>query len=231
MRQSRINALAQRLIKQAYQKGCFTMSVQIATSKTPAGLASHEQSWSELIRQMAKGDESALAEFYDQSNRLVFALALRIVKESAVAEAVMLDVYRQAWRQAKTFDAQRQQASGWIWNLARQRAITWLRAAPPTQPPPTSAAPWGLDDVPQETFMFDEQRQRIGRALPQLDQTQRALIECAFFEGLTHHEIAAKFNLSPSAVKRGIGSGMLKLRELLLNQGDVAQSKRRLEGH
>ncbi len=210
------------------------MSVRAATSKTQSGFAPHDQSWSELIGRMAKGDESSLTEFYDQSNRLVFALALRIVKESAVAEAVMIDVYRQAWGQAKTFDAQRDKASNWIWNIARQQAITWLRAAPPAppaQPSRASVAHLGEDDLPQETFMFDEQRQRIRRVLSQLDQPQRALIECAFFEGLTHHEIAAKFNLSPTAVQRGIGSGMQKLRELLFNQGDVTQSKRRLEGH
>ncbi len=210
------------------------MSVSAATAKTESGFAPHDQSWSELIHRMAKGDQASLAEFYDQSSRLVFALALRIVKERAVAEGILIDVYRQAWRQANTFDAQRDQASGWIWTIARQQAATWLRAAPPAQPAqpqPASVVQSEQDDVPQETFMFDEQRQRIRRVLSQLDQPQRDLIECAFFEGLTHHEIAAKLNLTPSAVKCGIGSGMQKLRELLFNQGDVTQSKKRLEGH
>ena len=183
---------------------------------------------------MAKGDESSLAEFYDQSSWLVFALALRIVKVRAVAEEILIDVYRQAWRQANNFDARRDQASCWIWTIARQQAITWLRAAPPAQPAqslPASAVPWEQDDVPQETFMFDEQRQRIRRALSKLDQTQRALIECAFFEGLTHHEIAAKFGLSLSVIQSGIGSGMLKLRELIFNENKPASSERRAASH
>lgn len=210
------------------------MSVYAATSKTRLGFVPHDQSWSELIRRMAKGDESSLAEFYDQSSRLVFALALRMVKERAVAEEILTDVYRQAWRQANTFDAQRDQASNWLWAIARQQVLTWLRAAPPAQPsppPPASVVQPEQYDLPHETFMFDEQRQRIRRALSQLDQSQRALVECAFFEGLTHHEIAAKFSLSPSAVQSGIGSGMLKLRELLFKEEERAPSERRAASH
>jgi RNA polymerase sigma-70 factor, ECF subfamily len=210
------------------------MTVGEKESEKSSASVQHDQNWSELIRRMAKGDEASLAEFYDQSSRLVFALALRIVKESAVAEAVMLDVYRQAWRQANTFNAQRDNASAWIWKIACQQAVSWLRAAMPTQaiqPLPANEKPWGLDDVPQETFMFDEQRQRIRRALPQLDQTQRALIECAFFEGLTHYEIAAKFDMSPLAVQRGIGSGMRKLRELIFNEDKGAPLERLAVSH
>ena len=197
------------------------MSVSAATAKTKPGFAPHNQSWAELIHRMAKGDQASLTELYDQSNRLVFGLALRIVKESKVAEEITLNAYQQAWRQAHAFDAQRDQASCWILSIARQQAITWSRAAPPApsvQPLPDNTTLRDLDDQPHETFMFDEQRQRIRRALPELDQTQRALIECAFFEGLTHHEIAARYGLSPSAVQRGIGSGMLKLRELMFTE-------------
>ncbi|NOT61770.1 MAG: sigma-70 family RNA polymerase sigma factor [Acidobacteria bacterium] len=210
------------------------MSVNAATAKTPQGFAPHDQSWSELIRRMAIGDRASLAELYDQSNRLVFGLALHIVKESRVAEEITLNAYQQAWQQAHAFDTERAKASCWILTIARQQAITWLRAASPAasvQPLSDQITLDDFDDGPSEIFMFDEQRQRIRRALPQLDQTQRALIECAFFEGLTHHEIAIKYSMSPSTVQRGIGSGMRKLRELLFNEEEFASSERRAESH
>ena len=87
-----------------------------------------EASRETLVRRMAAGDQSAMAELYDQTSPRVFGLALRIVGDHAAAADVVLEVYAQAWKQAPSFDPSRGSPSAWLLNLARSRAIDLRRA-------------------------------------------------------------------------------------------------------
>lgn len=178
-----------------------------------------DEQWAELIMKMVGGDQEALGELYDQSNRLVFSFVLRIVSDHGAAEEITLDTYHQIWRQAANFDSERGRPSSWMLTIARSRAIDRLRStasARKAQAPLEDSAffPAGTDSPEAYTVLGEEQR-RVRAALAQLKPEQRELIEIAFFGGLTHHEIAAQFNLPLGTVKTRIRTGMMQLRKLL----------------
>lgn len=192
-----------------------TMAAQISKKKS---LYPDEQ-WAELIWKMADEDQAALGELYDQSSRLVFSFVLRIVSDHGMAEEVTMDTFHQVWRQAKNFDPQRGRPSSWILTIARSRALDKLRATAwirKSQTPLEDAATFPAENnSPEDATSLSEEQRIVRAALSQLKPEQRELIEIAFFGGLTHHEIAAKFNLPLGTVKTRIRTGMLKLRDLL----------------
>jgi RNA polymerase sigma-70 factor (ECF subfamily) len=87
-----------------------------------------EGSWSVLMDRIAEGNEHALTEFYDRSNRMVYRLAQRILRDSSSAEGVMLEVYLQVWRTAGVYDPSRGKVSSWLVSMTRSRAIDLLRS-------------------------------------------------------------------------------------------------------
>src|SRR5689334_6146730 len=83
----------------------------------------------ELVREIGRGSEDALARLYDSTSSVVYGMALRIVREAAAAEDIALDVFLQVWRTAGTYDASRTSVISWLAMMARSRAIDWLRSA------------------------------------------------------------------------------------------------------
>jgi RNA polymerase sigma-70 factor (ECF subfamily) len=168
---------------------------------------------------MADGDQMALSDFYDQSNRLVFGMVMRIVNDRGAAEEITLDAYHQVWRQAQNFDSERGKPSSWLITIARNRAIDRLRSTKwvrQEQTPLEDVTPFlAAEGTPEESTFTNEQQKRVRFALAQLKNDQRELIEIAFFAGLTHQEISDKLNLPLGTIKTRIRAGMMKLRELL----------------
>ena len=91
-------------------------------------IEARSQSWAALIGRVAEGDQDALTTLYDETNRFVYGLLLRILGNTATAEEVLLDVYVQLWRQAARYDRQRGNPRAWLVTMARSRAIDRMRA-------------------------------------------------------------------------------------------------------
>lgn len=195
------------------------MSSHVVATKRKKEAAFPDQAWAELIGRMSDGDQSALAEFYDQSNRLVFGMVMRVVNDRSAAEEVTLDAFHQVWRQAGNFDSERGKPSSWLITIARNRAIDRLRSSKWSrheQTPLEDITPFlAVEGTPEKTASINEQQKMVRSALAQLKPEQRQLIEIAFFAGLTHQEISAKLNLPLGTIKTRIRAGMMKLRELL----------------
>jgi RNA polymerase sigma-70 factor, ECF subfamily len=179
-----------------------------------------ERSWCALVAQIAKGNQDALTELYDSTNRMVYGLALRILGNSSSAEEVLLDVYVQVWRTATSFDPSRGKVTSWLVSMARSRAIDALRSR---QARGANLAR-SLDDMsdlpdlrggPEGHSILRSRAQVVQKSLAELPEDQRNAIELAYFSGLTHGEIAARTGLPLGTVKTRIRSGMLRLRELL----------------
>ncbi len=178
-----------------------------------------DQGWAELIGRMSNGDQSALAELYDQSSRLVFGMVRRVVNDRSAAEEITLDTFHQVWRQARNFDSERGRPSSWVITIARNRAIDRLRATRwdrQEQTPLEDVTPFlAAEGTPEQSTYLSEQQKLVRAALANLKTDQRQLIEIAFFAGLTHQEISDKLSLPLGTIKTRIRAGMIKLRELL----------------
>ena len=87
-----------------------------------------EPNWVGALRRAAEGDQRALGEFYDATSPMVLGLIRRIVEDASTAEEIALDVYRQVWRRAATYDEDKGTPMTWVLMLARSRAIDYLRS-------------------------------------------------------------------------------------------------------
>src|SRR5262245_49069811 len=171
------------------------------------------------LTRMARGDQNGLAELYDRHARMVFSLALRIVQNRADAEDVVQEVFAQAWSQAGRYASSRGAVGAWLLMLARSRAIDRLRAkrARPDQGADETAV-WNVADTgaPQDLQLLTaEQVRLLQSALKELPEPQRQALELAYYEGLTHTEVADRLREPLGTVKTRIRQAVMKLREVL----------------
>src|SRR5215510_5048477 len=176
-----------------------------------------EQQEREWIRRMASKDANALDAFYSRYNRLAFSLVLRIVGNREDAEDVLTDVFWQVWQQSSRYDASRGKPVAWLLTIARTRAIDRLRSTgrhevPTDDPdkhrdPPAPAEP--------DPFVQSDTREAVHDALQSLPEQQRIALEMAYFQGMSHTEIAAALGQPLGTVKDRIRTGMMHLRKRL----------------
>ena len=190
-------------------------------SNTWTGKPVSDQSiWSGYIEHAARGDQAAFAALYDASRHLVYAIALRILREPADAEEVTLDVYMQVWRTAKDYNDGRGSVGAWIAMLARSRSIDHLRSRASRtrreEPLPEFEQFRSADPGPERETEASQHRRRVESALQTLPPEQREVIELAFFSGLTHSELAHRLSQPLGTVKTRVRQGMIKIRELLV---------------
>lgn len=177
-----------------------------------------------LIEAMGRGDERAAAQLYDRHSGVLFALAVRIVGEGADAEDVVLDAFTQAWNTASRYESHRGSVIGWLLTITRTRALDVVRARG-RRAKAVDAASRSMGDEPiavagasasaADVVEQNERASAVTSAMSVLSGQQRHAIELAFFEGLTHTEIAEKLGEPLGTIKTRIRLGMLKLRDVL----------------
>ncbi len=148
----------------------------------------------------------------------MYALALRIVRDTGDAEDVTQDVFVQAWKNADRFDAGRGHVVAWLMNIARARAIDLLRRRRVRpQPAADDAVSDTTDLAPAQDVQLDWSRraEAVQQAMSSLPILQRIAVELAFFEGLTHAEIAEQLEVPLGTIKTRVRQGLLKLRDSL----------------
>ena len=172
----------------------------------------------ELIRRMASRDARALEVFYDRHNRIAFTLVLRIVKVREDAEDVLMDVFWQAWQQAGRYDASRGNPLAWLLTIARTRAIDCLRSGArrgtETELQENDIAP----ETPErqtDPFVLAGMKRAVAKCLEALPESQRVALEMAYFEGMSHTEIAEALKQPLGTMKDRIRTGMMHLRKCL----------------
>lgn len=185
-----------------------------------------------LLARVVKGDQQAFSQLYDRSSTLLYTLAVRILGHRDEAADLLQEVYLEVWRKVARYDIGRGTPVAWLITLTRSRAIDRLRARGTRAPAAESLDGPSVTQIPDrrqgpfEAHADQEMRQRVSEALGSLPPAQREAIEMAYYEGLTHMEIAARLNQPLGTVKTRIKLGMAKLREMLRDcwgeQGDRA---------
>ena len=175
----------------------------------------------DCLRRLASGDQASAAALYDRHARPVYSLILRIVGDEGEAEDVLQEVFAQAFRQAIRYDASRGPVAAWLLMMARSRSIDRLRSRRTRPEAQASDDQHAMDEMPGSmpdaaTSMLSEEQTRIvQRALGALPLIQRVAIELAYYDGLSHREIAERLEEPLGTVKTRIRLGLLKLRDAL----------------
>ena len=170
----------------------------------------------DLALALRRGEQRALAELYDRFGGPVYQLALRITHDPGTAEEICLDAFLQIWRQADRFDASQSRLSSWLFTIARSRAIDRVRAASAAKRVEVDdPIPADSPDQPDAMAELAERRRLVRAAMAGLPPNQRAPLELAFYEGLSHSQIAARLGEPLGTVKTRIRQAMGVLRQTL----------------
>lgn len=152
-----------------------------------------------------------MAALYDRYSGLVYSVALRILADTGAAEDLLQEVFLQLWRNPGGFDASRGSLGPWLTVIARNRAIDMLRKRRPET---------DIDDVVvcvEPDMAGDAERTRamekVKGALGTMPSAQRNALEMAYFEGLSHSEIAARTGEPLGTIKTRIRAGLVALRK------------------
>lgn len=163
-----------------------------------------------LVARIRAGDQQAMSELYDRYSRIVYAVALRVLQDAAAAEDILQDVFLQLWRNPDAFDASRGNLAAWLAVIARHRSIDRLRKRRPEIDIEDCIVAGGPDlrDETERALLVE----KVRTALAEMNPDQRGLLELAFFQGLTHSEIAEKTGQPLGTIKTRIRSGLKYLR-------------------
>ena len=171
-----------------------------------------------LIQQIARGDRQAFGRFYDRYASLVFTFAMRILRERSAAEDLLQEVFLQAWREAGNYSKDRGSPEAWMITITRSRGIDKLRSIRRREKSfvemedPAGAAYDGPAGNPEAA---SDAKLTVSGALAELPESQRRVLEMAYFDGLTQSEIAAKLQEPLGTIKTRMRSAIGRLRELL----------------
>lgn len=168
------------------------------------------------MEKIGQGDQSALMQLYARYGNAVYGLALRILHDTGLAEEVTQDTFLKVWKQSERWDADKGKLSSWLLTVARHTAIDRYRQLQRRLPPgiPLEDAETALG----QTAVVDTQQwadgQLLARLLTQLPSEQAQLIQLAFFQGMSHSELAESLELPLGTVKTRLRLGLQKLKGL-----------------
>jgi RNA polymerase sigma-70 factor (ECF subfamily) len=172
-----------------------------------------------LLALVAHSDDDALAELYDRYGRAAYGLALRILRDPALAQDAVQDAFLAAWRTAAGFDPRRGSASTWLMTLVHRRAVDVVRREDRRRADPLEDAPVTSGDATDEQVELREERRKVQAALQVLTPAERESLELAYYGGLSQSEIAEKLGLPLGTVKSRMFSGLGRLRGALAEPG------------
>ena len=164
-----------------------------------------------LLARVRERDQAAMGEIFDRFATMVYAVAMRVLRDSDQAEDIMQDVFLQVWSFPDRFVHGRGSLGAWLAVVARNRAIDILRRRRPTDPCDEVVLASGTDlasEVERNTIM-----DKVRGVLKDLPAEQRRSLELAFFEGLTHSEVAARTGDPLGTVKTRIRTALASLRK------------------
>lgn len=170
-----------------------------------------------LLGRIAARDEAAVEALYARYAGPLYSLAYQVTGAERFAQDVVQETFVAVWRDASRFDASRGAVGPWLFSLARHKAIDLVRREQNVRKRTADVdleLEMADDDVDSEAWMRIR-RDRVRAAVAQLTAPQREALELAFFQGLTHVEVAEQLGIPLGTAKTRIRSALLRLRDLL----------------
>jgi RNA polymerase sigma-70 factor (ECF subfamily) len=168
-----------------------------------------------LVALAARSEQSALAELYDRYGRPAYGLALRVLRDEALAEDAVQDAFLTLWHTAPRFVPEKGKASTWILTLVHRRAVDVVRREQRRRTDSLDHAPEpGAGAVDEEAWLR-LQREQVQAALRRLPDQQREALELAYYGGFTQSELADRLGQPIGTIKSRMFNGLVRLRELL----------------
>jgi RNA polymerase sigma factor (sigma-70 family) len=202
------------------------------TSTPPLEWTERSRELSQLLARAGLGDRAAFATLYEQTSSHLFAVVLRISKDRGQAEDVLQEVYVNVWRSASSFDAAQSQPLTWLTRIARNRAIDSLRRAQ-TQPQFESRFSGEeedhdvyddkADDAPGPLDLLSQasDARALTDCMQDLSASQRQSVAMAFYDGLSHAEVAEKMGQPLGTVKSWVRRALTSLKGCLESAAQV----------
>jgi RNA polymerase sigma-70 factor, ECF subfamily len=163
---------------------------------------------------VAEGDQEALRHLYDRYGRLTHSIVYRISGDAALAEECTQDTFVTLWRRAGSFDPARGQVSTWLFTIARNLAISAVRRRRPTVELEERAEP-ATTEGPEELIAAADAAAQLAEAMAALPEQQSAVLQLAYFEGLSQSEIATRLGLPLGTVKGRVRLALERMRVLV----------------
>ena len=161
-----------------------------------------------LLALCSRADEEALGELYDRYGRVAYGLALRIVRDRALAEDAVQEAFLAVWRSAGAFLAEQGKPSTWILTLVHRRAVDLVRREERRRADPLEELDHPTGEATDEEAWLRAQRQVVQEALRKLPPDQREAIELAYYGGFTQSELAERLGLPLGTIKSRMFVGL-----------------------
>ncbi|MEX2210549.1 MAG: sigma-70 family RNA polymerase sigma factor [Gaiellaceae bacterium] len=168
-----------------------------------------------LVALVARGEEDALAELYDRLGGIAYSLALRILRDRALAEDAVQEAFLSVWRSASRFVPERARAQSWLLTLVHRRAVDLVRREDVRRAEPLADVETGGTETAEEATWLRFERERVQTALKTLPDQQRELIELAYYGGFTQSQLADRVGVPLGTIKSRMFTGLTRLGELL----------------
>ena len=172
-----------------------------------------------LLALVSRADEAALGELYDRYGRVAYGLALRIVRDRALAEDAVQEAFLAVWRSAGTFLSEQGKPSTWMLTLVHRRAVDLVRREERRRTETLDEVAHPTGEATDEEAWLRAQRQVVQEALRKLPPDQREAIELAYYGGFTQSELAERLGQPLGTIKSRMFTGLKRLRELLAEAG------------
>ena len=173
-----------------------------------------DQDLTTYIGRVAEGDQVAFASLYDVLAPTVYGVVRRVLRDPSQAEEVTQEIFVEIWKQAARYDAGRAGVRTWAVTIAHRRAVDRVRSEQSHRDRHTTAGAASLEvqATPEDDAIEAEDRTRARAAMATLPDAQREALELAYYEGLTHVQIAEHLGIALGTVKTRIRDGLIRMR-------------------
>ena len=173
----------------------------------------------ELIRGLQERDPEALAQLYDRYSKMTYGILLRITGDPGTAEELLQEVFLRIWDRAHSFEREKGALGTWIITMARNRAIDYRRSVEGRMATHSmgleSLQAAGAARVEEAMVLRLDQVAKVRAALETLTDAQRRVIELAYYQGMSHTEIAAMLGQPLGTVKALLRRGLKVIKDNL----------------